>query len=200
MSTATENVEVAVYQKAKRGNSCCGDSYFYDEIDNQFICALADGLGSGEYAQESAETVIEVVKNNSHLSKNELAKLCTKRLAGQRGVVLGILIFDYETEIFKFLSIGNVGLRTITSDKVKNRNIPNQGYLGGYQHDFKVMRAKLEPNMKFILFTDGVSDNELAVDYFLFSNVNQIIRTYQNLVVEPREDDTTLIAINYIGK
>lgn len=200
MSTATEKVEVAVYQKAKKGNSCCGDGYFYHEIDNKFVCALADGLGSGKYAEESAQTVIDVVKKNLHLSDKELAKLCTKRLVGQRGVVLGILIFDYDTEYFRFLSIGNIGLRTITSDKKKNRNIPNQGYLGGYQRDFKTMKEKLEPNMKFILFTDGVSDSELALDYYLYSNVKQIIGTFQNLIEEPREDDTTLIAINYIGE
>lgn len=199
MSIGTEKVEVAVYQKPKKGNSCCGDSYYYHENDNKFICALADGLGSGELARESAQTVIEVVRDNSHLPEKQLAKLCTQKLSGQRGVVLGILILDYDAHHFKFLSIGNIGLRTITHAKKKNRNIPNQGYLGGLQRDFKVMKEKLEPNMKFILFTDGVSDNELSLGYFLYSSVKQIINTYQNLIEEPREDDTTLIALNYKG-
>lgn len=199
MNTATKKVEVAVYQKPKKGNSCCGDSYFYEETDQQFICALADGLGSGEFARESADTVINVVKHHSHLSDKELAKLCTQELSGQRGVVLGILTLNYDTAEFKFLSIGNIGLRTITSDKKKNRNIPNQGYLGGFQRDFKGMKGKLEPHMKFILFTDGVTDRELSLDYFLYTNVKQIIHTFQNLIEEPREDDTTLIAVNYIG-
>lgn len=199
MITTTDKVEVAVYQKEKKGNSCCGDSYFFEELDNKFVCALADGLGSGEFARESAEAVLSVVKENFHLPEKVLAKLCTESLIGLRGVVLGILILDYETNNFKFLSIGNIGLRTISISKKKNRNIPNQGYLGGFQHDFKVMKSKLEPGTKFIMFTDGVTDAELSLDYFLYTNVKKIISTYESLIDEPREDDTTLIAINYIG-
>lgn len=199
MSFLSEKIEIAVYQKEKKGNSCCGDSYFYHDDGKTFVCALADGLGSGEYAMESSQTVINVVKENAHLPEKELARLCTQKLAGQRGVVVGILIINYDEQSFKFLSIGNIGLRTITSDFKKNRNIPNRGYLGGFQREFSVMKAKVEPNMKFILFTDGVTDEEISVDYFLYSNVDKIINTYKSVIDEPREDDTTLIALNYIG-
>lgn len=199
MSLLSEKIAVATYQKPKKGNTFCGDSYFYHEIDNKFICALADGLGSGEFAEESSKTVINVVKNNPDISDKELAKLCTKELMGQRGVVLGILIIDYNTDIFRFLSIGNIGLRTITSMKKKNRNIPNSGYLGGYQREFKEMKGTAEPDMKFILFSDGVADKELTLDYFLNSNVDQMISTFESTIEMPRSDDTTLIAIKYKG-
>lgn len=199
MSTTAEKVDIAVYQKAKQENACCGDSFFYKQMGNQFVCALADGLGSGKFARESAQTVINVVKEYSHLPDRELARLCTKKLVGQRGVVLGILILDYEIEEFRFLSIGNIGLRTITKDKSRNRNIPSQGYLGGYQRYFKVMHEKLEPNMKFFLFTDGVLDKELGLDYFYYADVDETIDAFQNLIDEPRADDTTLIALNYHG-
>lgn len=199
MITTTDKVEVAVYQTSKKGNASCGDGYFFEEIDNKFVCALADGLGSGEPAKESADAVLKVVRENYLISDKELAKLCTKSLVGLRGVVLGILILDYDTEDFRFLSIGNIGLRTISMNKKKSRNIPNQGYLGGFQRDFKVMKSKLEPETKFVLFTDGVTDSELSVDYFLYSNVEKIISTFESLIDAPREDDTTLIAINYKG-
>src|SRR5699024_9744477 len=93
-------VDVAVYQKTKVGNHLCGDSYFYKETDDGFICALADGLGSGEYAKESSDIVMDVIRHHMGASVKDLVKKCNKRLYGKRGVVLGILKFDFKTEMY----------------------------------------------------------------------------------------------------
>src|SRR5690625_2664665 len=86
-----EKVNVAVYERAKGTNITSGDSYFYQEADDTFICAIADGLGSGQFAKESSEIVIDTIKNNPDLSDRELAHLCSEQLVGRRGVVLGVL-------------------------------------------------------------------------------------------------------------
>src|SRR5690625_738185 len=119
-----EKVYVAVYERAKVTNITSGDSYFYQEADDTFICAIADGLGSGQFAKESSEIVIDTIKNNPDLSDRELAHLCSEQLVGRRGVVLGVLRLDYQDKTFAYSSIGNIGLVTMTPDHVKNRNIP----------------------------------------------------------------------------
>lgn len=199
MTRVDDPIDIAIYQQEKQGKSCCGDSYYYHDDGERFICALADGLGSGKYAKESSQTVINVVKANRDVSEDELIHLCREALVGQRGVVLGILVINHVAKCFRFLSIGNVGLRTITSDFKKGRNLPSRGYLGGCQSEFSVMHGNLKPGMTFILFTDGVTDAELSVDYFLYANVHHIVHTYESLIEHPREDDTTLIALHYIG-
>lgn len=123
----SSKVEVSVFQKAKKGNYLCGDSYFYIETENEFVCALADGLGSGEFAKESSQIVIDIIRNNIGATVEELVKICNAKLMGKRGVVLGILRMDYRTQISGFSSIGNIGIMSITKDKKRSETFQMRG-------------------------------------------------------------------------
>ncbi|RDW17181.1 indirect negative regulator of sigma-B activity [Oceanobacillus arenosus] len=192
-----QKVDVSVFQKAKKGNYCCGDSYFYAESDTEFICAVADGLGNGEFAKESSQIVIDIIKENINISVEQLVKLCNKRLQGKRGAVLGILKINFKERMYTFSSIGNIGVISIMNNKKKKRNIPNTGYLAGIKRTFKVERGNLEPGMCFIMFSDGVSDKELSQDYFTYDDVHRITDTFALKSFEARDDDTTLIVMRY---
>ncbi|MBP1971470.1 negative regulator of sigma-B (phosphoserine phosphatase) [Virgibacillus natechei] len=192
-------IEVSVFQKAKKGNYYCGDSYFYKETESEFVCVIADGLGSGELAKESSQIVIDIIEENNHATVEQLVKLCTRELFGKRGAVVGILKLHFETQMYSFSSIGNIGVITVKKDNKKKRNIPNGGYLAGYQQPFKVVREKMDPKMNFIMFSDGVSDRELSEKYFINKDVQTVTRTFEHVSDETRMDDTTLIAIRYEG-
>ncbi|MGM8366585.1 SpoIIE family protein phosphatase [Virgibacillus sp. W0181] len=196
MSKRKGAVKVSVYQKPKKDNVYCGDSYFYKETDNEFLCVLVDGLGSGEEAQESAEIVINIIKENIHVTVDSLIKHSNRQLFGKRGVVLGILKLDFKAQIYTYSSIGNIGIMTVTNTK-KERNIPKSGYLSGYKRPFKVIRKNLEPEMTFFMFSDGVLDKELSQDYFITQNVTKVTEMYAAQSKEKRDDDTTLIAMHY---
>lgn len=188
--------DIAIFQKKKQGQYLCGDSYFYKEFDDELICVIADGLGSGVYAKESADAVIEVIKDNPRASEEVILDKCIKQLAYKRGVVLGILKIDVKAKKFTFSTIGNIGLITVDGTK-KNRNIPNPGYLAGYKRDFKVMNGELKTNMAFYLSSDGLTENELANRCFLNENLHHVMESFKEICKEPRKDDTTLIAIKY---
>lgn len=196
MSTLRK-VEVSVFQKAKKGNYYCGDSYFYCETEDEFVCALADGLGSGEHAKESSQIVIDIIRDNAHATVEELVKICNEQLVGKRGVVLGILKLDYRTNTSAFSSIGNIGIMSLSKDKIKKRNIPNAGYLAGFPRQFKVMKQELESGMTFIMFSDGVLDKELSQHFFKNNGVENITRIYEYTSEKVRQDDTTLIVLQY---
>ncbi|WP_106494765.1 SpoIIE family protein phosphatase [Lentibacillus sp. Marseille-P4043] len=197
MRTEENNVQVAVYQKAKKGNFHCGDSYFYIETENEFVCALADGLGSGEFAKESSQIVIDIIQSNIHATVEQLVKRSNKELFHKRGVVLGILKLDFQSKRYSFSSIGNIGIMTITKDGKKKRNIPNAGYLAGYPRPFKVTTDNLDSNMNFIMFSDGVTDADLSQKFLLGNDMDEITSMYANVNGESRIDDTTLIAMRY---
>lgn len=197
MSGLTERINVSVYQKSKKGNYYCGDSYFYRETENEFICALADGLGSGEFAKESSQIVMDIIEENVHADVKDIIKTCNQRLMGKRGVVLGVLKVNFPYETYAFSSIGNIGIMTISSTQEKKRSIPNSGYLGGLPRDFRVFDGKLEAGMIFIMFSDGVNSRDLSSKYFLGRDVDRIIDTYASLGGQNRDDDTTLIAMKY---
>ncbi|GAA0447264.1 MAG: protein phosphatase 2C domain-containing protein [Bacillota bacterium] len=192
-----KRVQVSVFQRAKKGNYYCGDSYFYKETDKEFICAVADGLGSGEFAKESSQIVINIIQDNAHTSIEGIIKKCNEQLYGKRGVVVGILKLDFTTGMYSFSSIGNIGILTIVKNQKKKRNIPNAGYLAGYHRPFKIIQEKLESNMMFIMFSDGVSDRDLSEKYFLNEDVKAITQTFEYVSESNRQDDTTLIAMHY---
>lgn len=192
-----EKVLVSVFQKPKRGNVYCGDSYFYTETEDQFVCALADGLGSGEFARESSQAVINIIQENIDVSVEELVQKVNKILLGKRGVVLGILKFNFNTGIYSFSSIGNIGMMIVTKDRKKTRNIPNSGYLAGYKRQIKVENYKLEKGTNFIMFSDGVQDKELSQCFFMNEDVDSITNAYELTSEKNRQDDTTLIVMRY---
>ncbi|GAA0431702.1 phosphoserine phosphatase RsbX [Lentibacillus halophilus] len=192
------NVMTAVYQQAKAGQIECGDSYFYTETDEEFICALADGLGSGESAKESADIVINIIKHRIYATVNQLIQHCNQQLSGKRGVVVGLLKINFFTRRYTFSSIGNIGMMTIPENGVKNRHIPNSGYLAGFHQPFKVVSGKLDTVMNFILFSDGVSDRDITQNFLLTRNVQQVVDMYSAYKSgQTHDDDTTMIAIQY---
>lgn len=192
-------VLVSVFQKPKQGNTYCGDSYFYNETEDQFICAIADGLGSGEFAMESSQAVIDIIKENNHVSVEELVEKSNEILFGKRGVVLGILKIDFKAKAYSFSSIGNIGIMTVSDEKVKKRNIPNSGYLAGYKRPIKVVNYNLQKGTNFIMFSDGVRDKELSQCFFTNKDVSSITNSYEITSDQQRKDDTTLIAMRYEG-
>ncbi|SER38369.1 negative regulator of sigma-B (phosphoserine phosphatase) [Gracilibacillus ureilyticus] len=193
----SQQVEVSVFQKAKRGNYYCGDSYFYEEQGGTFICALADGLGSGEYAKESSQIVVDTIKENSDIPIKTLLHKCNQKLIGKRGVVLGILQIDLMKMKYYYSSIGNIGLMTITPNSIRKRNIPQPGYLSGYDRPFKVLTGTVEQDMIFMMFSDGITAKEVSNPHFLHREVQHITDTFSYLYQQKLDDDATLIAMKY---
>ncbi|MFD1067137.1 SpoIIE family protein phosphatase [Oceanobacillus locisalsi] len=193
-------VDVSVYQKSKKGNHFCGDSYFFIEEDQLFLGVLADGLGSGENAKESSQAVIDIVKQYKHQTVKEIIDLCNKQLVGMRGAVMGILKIDFIDQTYTFSSIGNIGIIILEQGCKKKRNIPSSGYLGSRYRGVKVMTEKLSDGTNFIVFSDGVKDKELSAYYFTDYNVERITDLYAQNIDNTRQDDTTLMAIRYKGE
>ncbi|MGM0522879.1 MAG: indirect negative regulator of sigma-B activity [Bacillota bacterium] len=193
-----DHVHISVYQKAKKGNYYCGDSYYYTETSDGFLCVVADGLGSGEVAKESSQAVIDTIKEHPHASGGALVKLLNQALIGKRGVVLGILRLDYREKMYSYTSIGNIGLMTIDQATLKKRNIPIPGYLGVYPRKMKEVRDTLEEGTLFAVFSDGVHAKELSHVLFQSDDVHDITDQFHDRMAHKRDDDTTLVVLRYL--
>ncbi|GIO24310.1 SpoIIE family protein phosphatase [Oceanobacillus sp. J11TS1] len=193
-------VDVSVFQKSKKGNHLCGDSYFFIEEEQMFLAVLADGLGSGEIAKESSQIVVDIVEQHTDKTVEEIVKICNKQLIGMRGAVIGILKLDFMDQTFTFSTIGNIGIIVLENGVPKKRNIPSSGYLGSLYRSVKVMTQKLTKGTNFIMFSDGVMDKELSKYFFKDDNVERITETYAQYSDRTRHDDTTLMAIRYRGE
>ncbi|WP_173917754.1 SpoIIE family protein phosphatase [Halobacillus sp. Marseille-Q1614] len=194
---AAAKVAVSIYQKAKKGNYFCGDSYYYKETDEKFVCAIADGLGSGELAKDSSQAVMDVIEKYPDLEIESIITKCNNALLGKRGVVLGILNIDFKEQTYSYSSIGNIGIIIIDQDGNRSRNIPLAGYLAGYPRKLRVSRGKAERGMMFLMFSDGVQDRKLSAKHISSKNIDVMTQQYKELYGKSIDDDTTLIAMKY---
>lgn len=195
--SAVNRVDVSVYQKVKQGNIVCGDSYYYYQDADNFLCVVVDGLGSGVFAHESSQAVVDVIKSDPLRPTTEIIELSNRMLTGKRGVVLGILRLNLKTLQFTYSSIGNIGLMTITSEGIKKRNIPMSGYLGSYPRQVKVVSGVFTSHTVFVMFSDGVRSNELTHHLFRKCSAKEITDAFRVQMGQSRDDDTTLAVIKY---
>jgi len=191
-----EKIDVDFYHEIKSGEKESGDSFFYAIYEHMFICVIADGLGSGQLAKESSEIVVQFIKENPLLDDQSIVALTNKHLFKKRGVVLGILRIQMDKGEYVYSSIGNIGLIVIDENNNRERNIPKHGYLSNRPCELKQISGKVS-RANFILYSDGVSDNELTRETFQYGKPSQLIETFKRHISHTRSDDTTLIAIQY---
>lgn len=195
----TGKVHVKVLQQTKAGETNCGDSYFYVETDTEFICVLADGLGSGEHAKESSEVVIDTIKNNLTLTEEEIIRKCAKQLQGKRGVVLGILKLNFISNTVTYTSIGNIGFVSKVDGERRQHHIPERGFLAGYHQPLKKVVDQLHDQTIFILYSDGVLEPELFKTFIPHVTGSEWLETFPVTNVQDHSDDVTVIGIYYKG-
>ena len=152
-----DRVELVVMQEAKDSASFCGDSYYCITTESYFLCVLADGLGSGEFAYVSSNAVIEVVKKHHDLPLDELIAICNEQLANKRGAAVAIMRVFFDRDEFEIVSVGNIRFFLfLPSEKKLIYPLPVTGFLSGKSKKFKVETYRREKDSKFILFSDGM--------------------------------------------
>ncbi|UCZ53691.1 SpoIIE family protein phosphatase [Bacillus shivajii] len=189
-------IEISTYHVAKKGNWCSGDAYFITRTDDYVICAVADGLGSGEEAMNASEATIEIIKENHDLDLQDLMKKCNEVLWHKRGAVLTILKIDLINEELVYSNVGNIGCIFYTPSGRLNRPVPNRGYMSGKKREFKIQRLNYEKGMGFILFSDGLIFNPQY--HKIISRMDSPKYVLEHLIdhMEDSDDDTTIL----IGK
>ncbi|SFE78811.1 PP2C family serine/threonine-protein phosphatase [Alteribacillus iranensis] len=150
------NVAVAVYQQGKNGSSWCGDGYITIETDSYFLCALADGLGSGENAARSSELAMEAVKKNQDESVPVMLEACNKALAEERGVVITILKAYFDSNTLAYGNVGNIATYLFPPGEEMKRPIPTTGYLSGRKYKYRMEYYPFQSGFHFVMHSDGI--------------------------------------------
>ncbi|TLS34914.1 PP2C family serine/threonine-protein phosphatase [Pseudalkalibacillus caeni] len=189
-------IKISAYQQPKKGNRTCGDSYFVSETEEYFICAVADGLGSGDLAKESSEAAIAVIEKHHEEDVQSIMERCNEEMRGKRGSVLTLFKVDFSTRELSFCGIGNINLVIYPTDGTVVRPISYSGYLSGKKQRFKVQTLTYEEGASFIVYSDGVkisSKNQAMITKM--KTVRDALRNI-NEIITPVNDDITFL----IGK
>ncbi|WP_110926401.1 PP2C family serine/threonine-protein phosphatase [Bacillus massiliglaciei] len=189
----SERIDLLVSQSSKNNMSFCGDDYFFLLKDDFFLCVLADGLGSGEFAYESSHSVIEEVKANPDMDVEELMALCNQSLLSKRGAAVSILKVFFETREFIYSSVGNIRFFLYNPEKDQiTFPVPVTGYLSGRRQNYRTRSFTFEKGAKFLLHSDGVRLQ--GAKSILSKKLTLEQMAYQILDDNPiTSDDTTLI-------
>ncbi|RDU34829.1 phosphoserine phosphatase [Neobacillus piezotolerans] len=186
------NIEVYAHQTAKEGKTQCGDSYFFIATDEYFVCVLADGLGSGQYAYEASNAVVLAVEANHHEDVETLMKFCNDALANKRGAAVSVLKVYFQAREFVYSCVGNIRFFLYSSKGKLTYPLPVTGYLSGKPQTYHTQRFSYDPHSKFLIFSDGYDFQgvkALLKGLFPVAMIaDEIIRKYPT-----KSDDATFI-------
>lgn len=150
-----DKIELFAYQTIKKGRVECGDSYFYTATDDYFVCVVADGLGSGQYAHEASAAVVSVVEEHHHEDVDTLMRYCNNVLVQKRGAAVSIFKVFFETREFIYSCVGNIRFFLYSPNGKLTYPLPVTGYLSGKPQVFHTQRFVFESESKFLIYSDG---------------------------------------------
>ncbi|WP_225983640.1 MULTISPECIES: PP2C family serine/threonine-protein phosphatase [Bacillaceae] len=148
-------VQLIVSQSPKQGKLLCGDDYFYEVTDDYFICVIADGLGSGEFAHESSRAVTNVVREYQSEDVGDIMERCNQALLRKRGAAVAILKVDFKKKEFQYSCVGNIRFYLYPPNDKMIYPLPVTGYLSGRKQKFHTQQFTYTPSTKFFIHSDG---------------------------------------------
>lgn len=152
-----DNIEVIAHQTAKDGKAFCGDGYYFTATDEYFVCVLADGLGSGEFAYEASSAVVSVVEQHHEKDVDTLMKLCNDVLLQKRGAAVALFKVYFASREFVYSCVGNIRFFLYSSTGKLTYPLPVTGYLSGRPQVFHTQRFTYEAESKFLIYSDGLN-------------------------------------------
>lgn len=187
-----EHLDAYAFQTAKEGKNFCGDSYYITANDDYFLCVLADGLGSGEFAYEASSAVAEVVRSNPDKDVNTLMNYCNDVLAQKRGAAVGILKVDFRKKEFEYSCVGNIRFYLYTPSGKLTYPLPVTGYLSGRPQTFRTQIYPYEEDSRFLIHSDGfinVNTKKLLGNFESIAMIADMMKEQQT----NKADDMTFI-------
>lgn len=151
------NLEVYVYQEAKEGNYESGDTYFTYMNEDYFLCAIADGLGSGPIAKQSADVIPVILGEYHHETIDNLIRKCNELMFQKRGAVVAIVKVDFSMKTIEYSCVGNIKFYMTRKDDDKMiYPLPVMGYLSGRPQKLNTQLFAYNPGDLFLFHSDGV--------------------------------------------
>ncbi|UTR13415.1 SpoIIE family protein phosphatase [Salipaludibacillus sp. LMS25] len=191
-----KEIDISIYNVAKKGNWCSGDSFYTIRTENYILCAMADGLGSGVEAMNAAEVAMDVIKNEHEFDTGTIMEKCNQKMGGTRGVVLTILKFDFTTKMIDYTNVGNITCAFYEPSGKLVRPVPVRGYLSGKKMKYRTQRISFSKNLVFIMYSDGLTFNPNDHKLFMRSETPEQMMTSLLDNKASAKDDTTIL----IGK
>ncbi|TYR78358.1 SpoIIE family protein phosphatase [Priestia megaterium] len=193
LESNVQRVKTEVYQAPKKGNVCCGDSYYVKETKDYFLCVIADGLGSGEQAMAASTAVTQVAESYHHLDIEQLMSMCNDVSRGTRGAAVALLKFDKHKQQFAYTNVGNIRFYLYSPNGELTYPLPVKGFLSGKMQKFRTQTFSYQPGSKFLIHTDGLELKEIKSLFTRYINIIQMSEHLKKEICSYNDDITYIV-------
>jgi len=153
------------------GEQESGDLHLIKPVGTGVLVSVVDGLGHGAEAAAAARTAVAALNRHAQESVLPLLQRCHQALAGTRGVVVSVALFDRADGSMTWLGVGNVEGVLLYADSGRRRGrerlVTRGGIVGSELPPLRAEVLAVAPGDTLILATDGIRSgfaDDLAID------------------------------------
>jgi len=148
-----------------------GDLHLVKPVRAGVLVSVVDGLGHGAAAAAAARAAVAALNRHAQESVLPLLQRCHQALAGTRGAVVSVALFDRADGSMTWLGVGNVEGVLLYADaggrRGRERLVTRGGIVGSELPPLRAEVLAVAPGDTLVLATDGIQSgfaDELTVD------------------------------------
>ena len=192
--SSNNKIQIGAVSRAKPGERECGDHFVIVENIDNYVIAVADGLGHGPDAAVASQAACKYISENSSKDLKKLVLDCSQAISNSRGTALIIIRINTVDHEMTYVGIGNVEMQSISQESIRPVNIP--GIVGRHiNRRVRTSTYKLNKGDILTIFTDGIS-RRFHLDEYSGLDAQTLAET----ILEKHSkdhDDATCITIRY---
>ncbi len=148
--------EVKAVLVPKKGETLCGDGYFYKSSAQYLKILLGDGLGHGPEANKAVSEAIHRFKYCHENDPVEIIKYLHDAVRKTRGLVASVVVFDFEKREWNMCGVGNIQTRIANYAGTKMHGSYN-GIIGhNLPRSMTSQRLQYEEGHHLVMCSDGI--------------------------------------------
>ena len=178
-----------------------GDLHLVKPVRAGVLVSVVDGLGHGAAAAAAARAAVAALNRHAQESVLPLLQRCHQALAGTRGVVVSVALFDRADGSMTWLGVGNVEGVLLYADSGRRRGrerlVTRGGIVGSELPPLRAEVLAVAPGDTLILATDGIRSgfaDDLAIDAPPQQLADQILARSGKST-----DDALVLVARYLG-
>ena len=178
-----------------------GDLHLVKPVRAGVLVSVVDGLGHGAEAAAAARAAVAALSRHAQESVLPLLQRCHQALAGTRGAVVSVALFDRADGSMTWLGVGNVEGVLLYADaggrRGRERLVTRGGIVGSELPPLRAEVLAVAPGDTLVLATDGIQSgfaDDLAVDAPPQQLADQILARSGK-----RTDDALVLVARYVG-
>lgn len=188
--------DFGIISRPKLGETANGDSYVIKQTKAGSLIAVIDGVGHGILAHQAASAARQYVERHAESSLLDIFKGVDRACAATRGVVMAIAVFDWQQQLFRFASVGNIEVSVFNHHHEKPKFIVRRGIVGKHAPQPVITENEWHSGDMLALHSDGISSQWSWSDFSQYANhPAQVIVENIYSANQKDYDDATIILV-----